>query len=503
MRKLSDFRKGVASTFEARPSLASGKPGPNGPQGEGKPPTFADLGARIGEDNETLRNLLIDTGHHMSALDELKGTFEKLVEPISQTLRTLEHEKSDNASLRDALADVRASQDTLRGEFQALGRKSAELESDNARLRRELTVLQDNARELEGSKADLTRAVVAARETIATLEDQLGHETAGSRALGEENKILAEHASVGDKRIVELEAAAALAREKVSLLETEKGSLQTSLDQTLAETTRLSRRLAESETALTAARARLEQLERSLAASEEDRKKLSAACDEANERRQSECYAVNLKLDAMRSRAATAEKLLAEVRQSVVGRTEEIRATERRVVDSAVALSASEKKNERLAAVRETQGRQLKELEQSHAALLERSNGLAETLKARETALAHAEDRVKSLTNRIEQLELDTAANRAKAEQQIAELNATIQRERMDRAVSEGALETTRRDYARLQRELLTERAARRRNPEVEFSEPGKATNGKAAVHPGNPVEAKLSGAETEPGAAR
>ena len=161
-------------------------------------------------------------------------------------------------------------------------------------------------------------------------------------------RILAEHASVGDKRIVELEAAAALAREKVSLLETEKGSLQTSLEQTLAETTRLSRRLAESETALTAARARLEQLERSLAASEENRKKLSAACDEANERRQSECYAVNLKLDAMRSRAATAEKLLAEVRQSVVGRTEEIRATERRVVDSAVALSASEKKNERL-----------------------------------------------------------------------------------------------------------------------------------------------------------
>jgi hypothetical protein len=120
-------------------------------------------------------------------------------------------------------------------------------------------------------------------------------------------------------------------------------------------------------------------------------------------------------------------------------------------------------------------------------------------LKARETALAHAEDRVKSLTNRIEQLELDTAANRAKAEQQIAELNATIQRERMDRAVSEGALETTRRDYARLQRELLTERAARRRNPEVDQTSEPKATNGKAAVHPGNPAEAKLAGAEIEP----
>jgi len=42
--------------------------------------TFADLGARIGEDNEALRSLLIDTSHQLSTIDDLKDTFGKLVD---------------------------------------------------------------------------------------------------------------------------------------------------------------------------------------------------------------------------------------------------------------------------------------------------------------------------------------------------------------------------------------------------------------------------------------
>src|SRR5712692_2633253 len=175
MRRVSDFlaRKGVASKFEGVPVLAFGKPSPNATEGDGKP-TFAEIGARIGEDNEALRNLLIDTGYQINALDVLKDTFGKLVEPISKTLRTLEQEKSDNVSLRSALAEIRTSHEGLHTEFHALGKKSAELESDNGRLRRELTFAQQSARELESNKADLTSAVVAARQVIANLENQLG-----------------------------------------------------------------------------------------------------------------------------------------------------------------------------------------------------------------------------------------------------------------------------------------------------------------------------------------
>ena len=73
--------------------------------------------------------------------------------------------------------------------------------------------------------------------------------------MSEANQILVDHANSADKRIVELQSDAAQAREKLLLVENDKRSLQTALDQTLAENSRLSRRLTESENALTAARA--------------------------------------------------------------------------------------------------------------------------------------------------------------------------------------------------------------------------------------------------------
>jgi chromosome segregation ATPase len=68
-------------------------------------------------------------------------------------------------------------------------------------------------------------------------------------------------------------------------------------------------------------------------------------------------------------------------------------------------------------------------------------------VKARETSLAHAEQKIKSLTDRVDQLEHDARAYRARSVKRIEELNETIQRERVELAVAQGALETTRRDY--------------------------------------------------------
>ena len=66
----------------------------------------------------------------------------------------------------------------------------------------------------------------------------------------------------------------------------------------------------------------------------------------------------------------------------------------------------------------------------------------------------------KTLTDRFEQLELDAGAYRARNEKRIEDLHESLQRGRAELAVAQGALETTRRDYARLQRELLPERTA-------------------------------------------
>jgi len=96
----------------------------------------------------------------------------------------------------------------------------------------------------------------------------------------------------------------------------------------------------------------------------------------------------------MQSRATAAEKLLGEVRQSLIARTEENRQSERKVVEATVARNSTEKKLEQLLGSLQTQERQVKDLESSRATLVERSNTLLKTVKARETAMTRAEERI-------------------------------------------------------------------------------------------------------------
>src|SRR5262245_12531150 len=353
----------IASTSAAFAVPTPAKPGSPGAEDRSEP-TLADIGARVGEENEALRNLLIDTDRRIGALDDLKDAFRNLVEPIGSALQALEQDKSDNGGLRNALAELRAGHESVRTEFSALEKRAAELESAGEELSRELALAQQAVRGLEGDKAELTSEIVAVRAEIANLESQLAQETANGRALSEANQILVDHSTSADKRIVELQSEGALIREKLLLLENDKRSLQTALDQTLAEASRLSRRLTESENALTAARARLEQMDISLAATENERVTLATARDEANERHQSEAYAMNLRLEALRSRAATAEKLLAEVRQTLAARTEDIRVLERKAVEANIARNATEKVVERLTTARDGLDGKVRELEQ-------------------------------------------------------------------------------------------------------------------------------------------
>ena len=97
MRTISDFlgRKGVASTSVAYAVPASARSGSRGAE-EVRETTLADIGTRVGEDNETLRNLLIDTDRRIGALDDLKAAFRSLVEPIGAALQALEQEKTEN-----------------------------------------------------------------------------------------------------------------------------------------------------------------------------------------------------------------------------------------------------------------------------------------------------------------------------------------------------------------------------------------------------------------------
>jgi crescentin len=463
MAKLSDIfsRKSVSASVEGLTPRSRNGNGSAGDHISFESPS--DIGSRMGEENEILRGLLTDTGRKISELDELKSAFDKLVAPFNSTLRALEQEKSQTMSLSGMLSEARSSYDMLRTEFYKLERKATALEAEAERLREDLELSRETGRGLESSRLELTDELNARNAQIAELERQLAHESTQRRAVGEARRALQEQFDIAEKRMIGLEGELAAAREKLALLEDEKRSLQIAVDQALNETARLTRRLTESENMLTATRAQLGKVEASFAEAYAERGRLAAVLDEAKEQHQTERSSLNMRLDALQSRAATAERLLSETRQNLIARTEEVRAFDRKSVEATIARNNSEKRLAQIEAQHESRERQIKDHEQARTALTERNNALAKTLKVRETALARFEEKIAALTERNGHLEADVQVIRTNIEKRVEDLNSALQRERMERAVVEGALEAARKDNSRLQGEVAALRSTLRR----------------------------------------
>ncbi|MEI9804938.1 MAG: hypothetical protein WDN48_11355 [Pseudolabrys sp.] len=402
---------------------------------------FSDVGSRMGEENEVLRNLLTDTGRKIGELDELKEAFDKIVAPFNSTLRALEQEKSQTLGLTGMLAESRASYETLRTEFYQIERKATALEAETERLREDLELSRESNRGLESNRIELANEISTRSSQIAELERQLAQESAERRSVSEARRTLQDQFDVSEKRIGELEGELAAAREKLALLEDEKRSLQLAVDGALNETARLTRRLTETENTLTATRAQLGKVESSFAEAYAERGRLGAALDEAKEQHQAERNSLNMRLDALQSRAATAERLLSEARQNLLARTEEVRAFDRKSVEATIGRNNAEK----APCADRSLARSARAPDQGPRSRPRRAHRTQQCDQqdaevARDLARP-CEEKIAALTERNGHLEADVQISRTNIEKRVEDLNSALQRERMERAVIEGALE--------------------------------------------------------------
>jgi crescentin len=424
--------------------------------GDAAMPSADEMATRVGKEHEALRTMLADAARRIGGLDLVKEAYEKLSEPIVKTMQALEHEKVHNAALQTLLAGVSAAHDKNRSELQASKQRTVALESANEKLRSDLERALEVARTIDAARLKLVSELAAKRDQIGNLERQLAHESTERKRFAEERSTLGQQLSEAEKRIVQLETEAAIGREKGVLSEAELRSLRKSLDETVAEAARLSRRLTDSDNNLAAAHTQIAKVGTAISAATAERDRLANALDDANGRHQGETHSLNVRLEAMQSRAQAAEKLLAEVRQSLAARTEEARDFDRKNVETTLALNAAGKKIQELEAAMAALEGSLHDREQANETLTERNNGLTRNLRERESALSRAEEYVQAMTDRIAKLEADMEASQAAYEKRIEEINVVLQRERMERSMAEGALESARRDYALLHRDYTT-----------------------------------------------
>ena len=460
MSKVTAFlgRKSAdANAKDADPIIIAG--GKLESQGNGAPPA-GDVGALVGKEHEALRTMLSDAARRIGNLDLVKEAYDKISEPIIKTMQALEQEKVHNAALQTLLAGLSDTHEKQRGEFQASKQRAASLEAVNGKLREDLERALEQARSVEAMRLKLLSELSAKRDQIGSIERQLTQESSERQRFANERNSLSQQLGEAEKRIVQFETETAAWREKGILTDAEVRSLRKSLDETIAEAARLARRLTDTEGHLAAANTKIAKLGTEISSAVAERDRLANALDDANGRHQAETYSLNVRLEALQSRAQSAEKLLVEARQSLAARTEEARKFDRSNVDTTIALDAAERKVQELEAEVSARNTLLVENEQAHDALVERNNGLTRNLREREQALVRAEEHIQMLTERTAKLESDMEAILAAHDKRGDEFNVTLQRERMERSMHEGALETARRDYANLHRDYAALQAS-------------------------------------------
>ncbi|MCF8478632.1 MAG: hypothetical protein K9G60_16515 [Pseudolabrys sp.] len=458
MSKFGGLFARKASAFDqlAQPSPTAADTAPPDNPLEIDEELFSSLGAQIGGDNETLRNLLLDANAKIGELDAIKAAVGKLADPVSKALRAYEAEKSEKISLQTVLNNTRTAYGKLRNEFAELEKKIAASEKDGNALRQELATTQNVLRTVEATKAEIAIDIAARRAQIADLEGRLAQETTETTTLREENRRLDDKLTSVNKRVIALESDINAARQRLMMADDEKRAQQESLDKMSADAARLTRKLTETEASLGATHSRLRQVEGNFAEINNERARLVAALDEANERHDHDLSSQRMRFEALQARAAATDNLLGEAREHLLARAEEIRDFDRRLNDAINQRDNLQGRVAELEADRIRRESEFKEIEHARATLMERGAALTRAYSGKEAALGRAEDTIAALTAQIEKIGAERSNDKQLAEQAIEELGAALRREKLDRAVVEGALETARKDFARVMREVMT-----------------------------------------------
>jgi len=429
---------------------------------------FSALGARVGSENEALRNLLLDASSKINELDSIKDAVAKLADPVSKALAAYETEKSEKVGLQTVLNNTRTAYGKLRNEMADLEKRAAGSHSECLILRQELANTQDLLKAAEATKAEISIDIAARRAQIGELESRLTQEGGDNKALREENQRLDERLVVAEKRIVVLESDLNSARQRLLMAEDEKRALQASLDKSITEAARLSRKLSETETSLAAVHGRLRSVEANFAEVNTERARLTTALDETNERHEHERNSQRIRFEALQARVATTERLLGEAREHLLARADEIRDYDRRVSEIALARDAAQLRATEVESERMRRESEIEELRQAHATLKERSATLARAFSAKDVELTRTAETVAALNASIATLESEIKARQQASEKALEDLTAALRREQHERAVAEGALEVGRKDFARVMREVMSlqrDRVAREPGP--------------------------------------
>jgi crescentin len=370
-------------------------------------------------------------------------------DPIVEEFR---ERRAEHSELQAALAAL----ETARQRLDELERANLDLVSRAATAEAGLADTESRAAALETIVNDRDSEIEQFRLERSERRGQFNdleqaHKSALARLsdLEEEVVTLRARAETAELRQRESEALAAKLQQERMLTAQESAVLQKRLEQANVETVQLGGRVAQLDEQLSAERRRVGELEASLLTAESDAAKTVRFLEGRLETQMSNQTSVEGKLEAAIARATK----LDELNTSLTHRLAEAALRQKTSEDERLELVVAQERALANARAREQETeamrREFLSLEAARAAAVERADELARLAQSRETVVKRAERQIAGLKERLEVAQADHARKRAVLDDRLDKVQTQFERERAERAIVEGALETARRDRGR------------------------------------------------------
>jgi crescentin len=434
-------------------------PPPNEPEIELDNELFFPIATQLGQENETVRNLLMDAEHKIGELESIKVSIAKLVDPVCNTLRGYEETQSEKLILQRALNSTREVCNKLRDDLSAAENKATKFKIECTRLQEITTLAKQTIAGLERTRTEQFAELGVHRAHVAELQGVTQQQASELRLTRDENLRLGERVVGADQRIVQIEGEAQAAQHEARRVKEERSVSQASLEKTLSDLAQTTRRLSDADKAVVSTQARLKATEINLAEVQAERSRLAAALDEANHTHREQINRLNSRLEALQARGTMTDNLLEEARQALMARAEEMRTFDRRVSDASTTNDTLAERLSSLEAMLAERELQIRDLEQARALLTDEANKLIHAATSREGIYQTTQQNIREKNDLVELLEEQITAARSAHSMQVESLQAQLQREQLERSMAEGALETARKDVSRLQQEVGTLRS--------------------------------------------
>lgn len=413
---------------------------------------------QIGAENEEIKNRCIDVVRKLDELSALKQNFVEISNWIGQILSVREETNAALVERAMMIALAEGALADLKAESRALYQAKEELQSENALLLAENERLKGAVRSrearIESVEAQLHEATEAAAQLRQNLEgerDQLFHVRNELQAAQE---VIANNDTLISQLQTDLSAArdqSVFARQHADMLqanllesEQEAARLQSAHAESQIYASGLADNIREMEISLESERRQLAKLDELLASNQAENLKAQSRWREEKEEDRRVIAALEAQVDKLSAHAKAGDQLLVDVRAELQTKIDECRAVERRAQEIEQKFARLTEHAENGAAEAVQLNQRLEERERANARLSRRAKSLIRAMRDLSALLEKSEQKAQLVGERLAAESDRFDQQKQRLEQTIHDLTEQLEKERLSKMVTAGALEAAR-----------------------------------------------------------